>query len=43
MSLNETMGWKHAGSKTTCETDDEMRGKTYSKTSDELVRSKNEN
>jgi hypothetical protein len=38
MSLNETMGWKHAGSKTTCETDDETKGETYSKTFDETCK-----
>jgi hypothetical protein len=34
MLLNETMGWKHTGSETTCET----RGETYSKTFDETCK-----
>jgi hypothetical protein len=38
MLLNETMGWKHAGSETTCETDDEMEGETYSEMFDETCR-----
>jgi hypothetical protein len=38
MSLNETMGWKHAGSETTCEMDDETRGETYSKTFDKTCK-----
>jgi hypothetical protein len=38
MSLNETMGWKYVGSKTTCETDNETRGKTYSKMFDETFK-----
>jgi hypothetical protein len=38
MSLDETMGWKYAGSKTTCKTDDKTIGKTYSKTFDETCR-----
>jgi hypothetical protein len=38
MLLDETMGWKYAGSETTCKTDDETIGKTYSKTFDETCR-----
>jgi hypothetical protein len=38
MSLNETMGWKYDGSETTCKTDDETRGKTYSKMFDETCK-----
>jgi hypothetical protein len=38
MSLNKTIGWKHAGNKTTCETDGETKGETYSKTFDETCK-----
>jgi hypothetical protein len=34
MSLNETMGW----SETTCETDDETKGETYSEMFDETCK-----
>jgi hypothetical protein len=32
MSLDETRGWKYAGSETTCETDDETKGETFVET-----------
>jgi hypothetical protein len=38
MSLDETIGWKRAGNKTTCETNDETKGETHSKTFDETCR-----
>jgi hypothetical protein len=38
MLLNKTMGWKYAGSETTCKTDDETRSETYSKMFDETCK-----
>jgi hypothetical protein len=38
MSLDETIGWKHAGNEMTCETDDKTKGETYSKTFNETCK-----
>jgi hypothetical protein len=38
MSLNETRGREYAGSETTCKTNSETRGETYSKMFDETCK-----